>query len=321
MRLTCVLPFLYFAAAISGHAFADVFNQVTVNRYATTERSYGTNAYWLESPDAIVLIDALMLISDAEKLAALLKSRNKPVSGIFLTHPHVDHFGGLATLRRYFPSAPIFATKAAAAQVRQVHEQAYAQGWIQSFGNDYDPNIVTPDRIVADGEQLNLGSLHFTVHAYGSMESRDNIMIYNKEADAIFTGDTVLNGQVYFLGEGFSAATLAGLEKIAQQFPSETRAYPGHGNTGQIGAMTLDNMKQIRFMRASFEKVMQRPRAVLAEGRLSDVARARVSGMFSEHFAHHNTYGVGVEVIAQMNIAGLEKEYLAKPASVKSTTP
>lgn len=318
MRFMFLLPFYCLTTLFSLVALADVFGPVTVHRYATTERTYAANAYWLESADALVLIDALMLIPDAENLVAVLKSRKKPLAGIFLTHPHVDHFGGLATLRRHFPEVPIFASEAAAGQVGQVHEQAYAQGWIQSFGNDYDKQVITPDRSIADGGQVQLGGMHFTFYAYGPMESPDNIIIHNKEADALFTGDTVLNGQVYYLGEGFSAGTLAGLERIAGQFPPQTRAYPGHGDTGRIGAMTDDNIKQVRFMRESFAAAMQRPRAVLPEGRLSDMARARLFGIFSEHFATRNTYGVGVETIAQMNIAGLEKEYLTKPKSDKT---
>ncbi|MDZ7869319.1 MAG: MBL fold metallo-hydrolase [Rheinheimera sp.] len=313
-----LILFYCLTSLISPVVQADEFGPVTINRYASTERSYAANAYWLESADALVLIDALMLIPDAEKLAAVLKSRKKPLVGIFLTHPHVDHFGGLATLRRHFPEVPIFASAAAAVQVSQVHKQAYAQGWIQSYGSAYDQQAITPDRIIADSEHIQLAGMSFTFHAYGPMEAKDNIMIYNKEADALFTGDTVLNGQMYYLGEGFSAATLAGLERIGQQFPAQTRAYPGHGDTGRIGAMTEDNIQQVRFMRDSFAAAMKRPRAVQPEGRLADVARARLFGIFSEHFANRHTYGVGVEVIAQMNIAGLEKEYLAKPAADQS---
>ena len=320
MRQVLFFPLLCFICLWSHVAIADVFAHVTVHRYATTERSYGANAYWLETNDSIVLIDALMLIPDAENLVTVLKSRKKTVSGIFLTHPHVDHFGGLSTLRRNFPNMSVFATKTAAEQVKKVHEEAYAQGWIQSFGADYDKQIVTPDHIVADGERLKLGSLNFIVHAYGPMESRDNIMIYSQEADALFTGDTVLNGQMYYLGEGFSAGTLTSLERISKQFPPLTRAYPGHGDTGRIGLMTAENIAQIRFMRDSFEAALKRPRAVMPEGRLADLARARLIGIFSQHFANRNTYGVGVDALVQMNISGLEKEYLAQPTPNKAAS-
>lgn len=309
MRLILFI-FSLFAFLLPATTQADSFAGVTVHRFAATERAYATNAYWLESATGLVLIDALMLNPDAEDLALLLKARQKPLAAIFLTHPHVDHFGGLSVLRRHFPDTPVIATASAAAEVARVHERAFADGWIQSYGADYNKTAVTPDRLVADGDRLVLAGLNFTVHAYGPMEAAENLLIYNKETDAIFGGDTVLNGPLYYLGEGHSATALQGLARIALQFPPNTRVYPGHGDAGFIGAMVEDNASQIRYMRERFIALQQIPQAVLSQGRLSDTARARLAGMFSEHFAGRYSYGVGLATLIRMNIAGLEQELL-----------
>ena len=82
-----------------------------LNRYATTDQHWSANAYWLESQTGNLLIDALFLRSDVEAMAAAIKSRGKPLAGILLTHPHLDHFGGIAALRRIFGDVPVYATR------------------------------------------------------------------------------------------------------------------------------------------------------------------------------------------------------------------
>jgi len=296
-------------------AAADVANGVTVNRYAATARSYGANAYWLESADGIVLIDALMLKPDAGNLATVIASRGKPLAGIVLTHPHVDHFGGLGVLRARFPGVPIFATRGTAEAVQGVHRRAYEQGWIQAYGADYDETAVTPDRIVESGATLELAGMHLTVTSFGAMEAEDNAVVFSRELDAVFTGDAVMNGAVYYVGEGHSAGAIHGLERIAATYPAQAVAYPSHGDPGRLGAMVARDLAQVRFMREQVELAVERRGALLPEGRLSDAARARLIGIFAEHFREYLSYGVGVEVMATLNLRGLEAEILAERAA------
>lgn len=287
---------------------------VSLHRYASTDRSYGANAYWLESDAGIVLIDALFLRPDAELLATLLASRQKPLAGILLTHPHVDHFGGLGTLRRHFPQVPIFATAGTAAGVRPTHDRAFADGWIQAFGADYDPDVVVPERIVADGETLTLANMKFTVRTFGPMEAADNAVVFNHELGVVFAGDALVNGGVYYLGEGRSATTISGLEALAAAYPPGTVALPGHSDPGSLHLIAEDNLGQVQAMRRAVEAAARRPNARDDKGALRDVVRARLLGSLSERLKGKLAYGMSVETIVLMNLAGLERELLSAGA-------
>jgi hypothetical protein len=50
-------------------------------------RSYFSNAWWIESAQGLVLIDALCLRSDVDRLIAALRATDKPlVAVVILTH-------------------------------------------------------------------------------------------------------------------------------------------------------------------------------------------------------------------------------------------
>lgn len=286
-------------------------SSVTLNRYTSTDRSYGANAYWLESQEGIVLIDALFLKPDAELLATIIASRHKPLAGVILTHPHVDHFGGLGVLRSRFPDVPIYATRATAAAVKPTHDAAYTAGWIQAFGADYDPNVVVPDRVVESGTEITLAGMRFTVTSFGAMESADNAVVYSADLGVLFAGDALVNGAVYYLGEGHSAGAIDGLQRLAGAYPKATVAIPGHGDPGDLQQIVEENLAQVRGLRREFEAAVARPNAIDEKGALRDVVRARLVGTFVERLRGKLAYGLTVDMIARMNLGGLESELLA----------
>src|SRR5207237_1160590 len=80
-----------------------------------------------------------------------------------------------------------------------------------------------------DGEVLEVGEMQFSVlHTPG--HSPGSICLYNDEAAALFTGDTLYRhgvGRTDFPG-GNSSQLEKSLQRLAE-LPDTTRVYPGHG--------------------------------------------------------------------------------------------
>ncbi|MCG8691215.1 MAG: MBL fold metallo-hydrolase, partial [Minwuiales bacterium] len=55
-----------------------------------------TNTHWLETEQGIVVIDTQRVFPEAERAIRHIRRSDKPVLGIFITHAHTDHYGGLS---------------------------------------------------------------------------------------------------------------------------------------------------------------------------------------------------------------------------------
>jgi glyoxylase-like metal-dependent hydrolase (beta-lactamase superfamily II) len=88
-------------------------NDLTIHTYSAAEPGLFVNSYLLETTAGVVLIDASLLVSDAQALAARLTALHKPLLAAFVTHAHPDHFNGLPYV--VGADVPVYATAAVAA--------------------------------------------------------------------------------------------------------------------------------------------------------------------------------------------------------------
>lgn len=141
------------------------------------------------------------------------------------THGHWDHITDMARLHEL--GIPIAGHPADADLFADPHGQGLTLPFV------VDP--VRIDRPLREGERLTIGTvevrvLHTPGHTAGS------IALWVPEADALFTGDTLLKG-----GAGHTAEPGASLEALAAsvrrlaEFPETTRIYAGHGAPTTIG--------------------------------------------------------------------------------------
>jgi hydroxyacylglutathione hydrolase len=160
-------------------------------------------------------------------VARALTEKHVQLKGIYCTHHHGDHIGGLADLVEEFPGIAV-------------------------FGHERDRRrIPSLNRPLADNAALTFGGLKGQVlytpgHTMGS--------VCYLFADALFTGDTLFGAGCGRLFEGSPEQMLHSLNRL-KKLPPATRVYFGH-------EYTAHNLKFAGFVDAANRQVTKRQQEV-----------------------------------------------------------
>jgi hydroxyacylglutathione hydrolase len=172
-----------------------------------------------------------MIIDPGAEAKTILKTVQQTgfsISIIVITHAHIDHVGALREVQEK--------TNARFA----IHEAE--KGFVfstplrvlTSLGVSPVKSPPRPDRLLKDGDRIDVGDLHFEVlHTPG--HSAGGICLSGH--GVVFSGDTLFNsgiGRTDFPGMSHEHLMKSIREKL-MVLPDETVVYPGHGPATTIG--------------------------------------------------------------------------------------
>ena len=184
----------------------------------------GANCYILECEEtrAAVVIDPG---ADADKILGTINEHDLRLKLIVNTHGHVDHIADNSELKQN-TSAPLLIHSADADMLVNPQENL-------SFFMGTSISSPASDRLLADGETLEVGTFHLKVmHTPG--HSPGSICLLSD--DCIFTGDLLFAGGIGrydFPGSSYTAL-VDSLRKV-MMLDDDLIVYPGHGPTTTIG--------------------------------------------------------------------------------------
>ena len=158
------------------------------------------------------------------------------VTCVAATHGHGDHVGGVAALVRE-TGAP-FAIHAADAEL------ARHAGEMSEVGRSYDENAPDPDRTLAEGDVLTVGTATFTVMETPGHTPGGVVLVGGGSAEGVaFVGDTLFpgsHGRTDHKG-GDEATIMASLARMAAQIAPDTTLLCGHGPATTMGRELATN--------------------------------------------------------------------------------
>jgi len=285
-------------------------DKINVFRH-TSLVGWNVNSYWIETEEGIVLIDGQLLIMDAKNLGTLIKSRSKKVTGLIITHPHPDHFGGINTLQNLLGKFPVYATQKTTDAMKSAHE-TYLKSVAPQFGAQAHKTLIMPNHILESGKNLQIAGIELYIDDLGPGEAPDNIVVWHKASKTLFTGDATMHGSHYYTGEGRSEKILKSFDHLKNHYKHATRLLTGHGDPADISIIDshIDYVATIRHLVS--EAIKDKVNLNKDETLLSKEARAVIAGKIVDKFPSFSTFGMPQLQIATWNIYGVEQELLKK---------
>ena len=198
-------------------------------------RGFISNSGIVISEDGVVIIDTGGSLQIGEMLLKKIREvTDKPVTAVFNTHLHGDHWLGNAAIRKAYPDVRIYAHERAIERL----SQGEAEQWLEMFMQATDNAIkgttaVLPDNALKGGETITIAGNSYKIHHTGHAHTDSDIMIEYPRDKALFSGDIVIYGSVVSGArpEDFNAKGQIKAVEYALSLPIDIYI-PGHGPTG-----------------------------------------------------------------------------------------
>lgn len=156
---------------------------------------YDVNSTMISGEKDMLVVDPQFSLPEAHRLAAEILESRKNLTLIYVTHPHPDHFFGLAVLKQAFPNARIVALPATANAIKNAWP-ARQKFWFPTYG----PLIPGPDPVLPEpleSNALTLEGQEFPITGGLQGDGPGNSFVYIPSLKAVVAGDTVFD-RVYF---------------------------------------------------------------------------------------------------------------------------
>lgn len=179
-----------------------------------------------------VLVDTLVTTDQIDALIDWVRSFDKTLTTVYITHGHSDHWMGLGQILEAFPGARGVASPEVVARARfESTTPAIVNYWNTSFAGELPEQRVLPEALTGSVLELEGHALHAI--SVGQSDTEHSTILHVPSARAVVAGDVVYNGVHMMTAETdptARAAWIRNLDAIAALEPSTVVS--GHKKVG-----------------------------------------------------------------------------------------
>jgi len=209
--------------------------------FTSRDDQFWANSIIVEGGHDVMLVDAQLTKTNAERVLQAIKDTGKPLSLIYITHEHADHFLGLEVFKNTYPRARILANSAVVDRINKVYQEKLDK-WEKLLGSGATSHVVAISKFDANFINFDGSKIGIFKHVRGDTD--ENTMLWFPGQRILIAGDVVFNDMHVYTAETDSKARenwLKSLEKIRELNPSVV--IPGHSKVGA----PLDSSTAVEF--------------------------------------------------------------------------
>jgi glyoxylase-like metal-dependent hydrolase (beta-lactamase superfamily II) len=225
---TAVISLLFLISWPS--AFAAGQQGFSIKVFTSPDDQFWVNSVIIEGTHEVMLVDAQLTKTNAEKVLQEIRETKKPLSIIYITHEHADHFLGLQVFREAFPGVRIIANSAVTDRINKVY-QGKVDKWKKILGSGATSQVVAIEKF--DGNFIEFEGSRIEVLKNIQGDTGENTMLWIPGQRVLISGDVLFNNMHVYTAETDSRARekwLNSISKIRELKPSVV--IPGHSKVG-----------------------------------------------------------------------------------------
>jgi len=202
----------------------------SIKVFTSPDDQFWNNSVIVEGEHQVMLVDAQLTKTSAERLLQEIKETKKLLSIIYITHEHADHFLGLEVFRETYPRVRIIANSAVVDRVNKVYPEKIDK-WKKILGSGATSHVVAIEKF--DGNFIGFENAKIEILKNIQGDTDENTMLWIPGQRILIAGDVLFNDMHVYTAETDTKARgkwLNSLNKIRELKPSIV--IPGHSKVG-----------------------------------------------------------------------------------------
>jgi glyoxylase-like metal-dependent hydrolase (beta-lactamase superfamily II) len=211
-------------------AFAGGQHGFSIKVFTSPDDQFWSNSVIIEGTHEVMLVDAQLTKTNAERILQEIKETKKPLSIIYITHEHADHFLGLQVFKEAYPRVRIIANSTVVDRINKVYQEKIDK-WKNILGPAATSQVVAIEQFDDNFIEFESSQIEILKNIQG--DTAENTMLWIPGQRILVAGDVLFNNMHVYTAETDSKARekwLNSLRTIRELKPSV--AVPGHSNVG-----------------------------------------------------------------------------------------
>ncbi len=170
----------------------------SIKVFTSPDDQFWANSVIIEGAREVMLVDAQLTKTSAEKVLQEIRETKKPLSVIYITHEHADHFLGLEVFKEAYPGVRIIANSAVTDRINKVYQEKVDK-WKKILGSGASSRVVAIEKF--DGNFIEFESSKIELLKDVQGDTDENTMIWIPGQGILIAGDVLFNNMHVYTTE------------------------------------------------------------------------------------------------------------------------